>query len=171
MKYLNPILNVPTTDPDDARRRRLLNILLLGTLIAAMIGLVSIVINIILNPEVSQSETQILLVGITVFTLGIFGIYLVNRRFSGRLAALLFLFLLTAIFSFTDTPEELSNGRSLFLFTIPIAMSSLILLPQASFLFAALSSGIVAWLAFTIDHSVNLFGPIGFFLLALVSWL
>ena len=171
MKYLNTILNVPTTDPDDARRRRLLNILLLGTLIAAMIGLVSIVINIILNPEVSQSETQILLVGITVFTLGIFGIYLVNRRFSGRLAALLFLFLLTAIFSFTDTPEELSNGRSLFLFTIPIAMSSLILLPQASFLFAALSSGIVAWLAFTIDHSVNLFGPIGFFILALVSWL
>src|SRR6185503_18857849 len=137
MKYLNTILNVPTTDPDDARRRRLLNILLLGTLIAAMIGLVSIVINIILNPEVSQSETQILLVGITVFTLGIFGIYLVNRRFSGRLAA------------------------SLFLFTIPIAMSSLILLPQASFLFAAISSGIVAWLAFTIDHSVNLFGPIG----------
>jgi len=171
MKYLHPILNVSTTDPDDARRRRLLNILLLGTLIAAMIGLVSIVINIILNPEVSQSETQILLVGITVFTLGIFGIYLVNRRFSGRLAALLFLFLLTAIFSFTDTPEELSNGRSLFLFTIPIAMSSLILLPQASFLFAALSSGIVAWLAFTIDHSVNLFGPIGFFILALVSWL
>ena len=171
MKYLNTILNVPTTDPDDARRRRLLNILLLGTLIAAMIGLVSIVINNILNPEVSQSETQILLVGITVFTLGIFGIYLVNRRFSGRLAALLFLFLLTAIFSFTDTPEELSNGRSLFLFTIPIAMSSLILLPQASFLFAALSSGIVAWLAFTIDHSVNLFGPIGFFILALVSWL
>jgi len=171
MKYLNPILNVPTTDPDDARRRRLLNILLLGTLSAAMIGLVSIVINNILNPEVSQSETQILLVGITVFTLGIFGIYLVNRRFSGRLAALLFLFLLTAIFSFTDTPEELSNGRSLFLFTIPIAMSSLILLPQASFLFAALSSGIVAWLAFTIDHSVNLFGPIGFFILALVSWL
>jgi len=171
MKYLNTILNVPTTDPDDARRRRLLNILLLGTLIAAMIGLVSIVINIILNPEVSQSETQILLVGITVFTLGIFGIYLVNRRFSGRLAALLFLFLLTAIFSFTDTPEELSNGRSLFLFTIPIAMSSLILLPQASFLFAAISSGIVAWLAFTIDHSVNLFGPIGFFILALVSWL
>ena len=171
MKYLNTILNVPTTDPDDARRRRLLNILLLGTLIAAMIGLVSIVINNILHPEVSQSETQILLVGITVFTLGIFGIYLVNRRFSGRLAALLFLFLLTAIFSFTDTPEELSNGRSLFLFTIPIAMSSLILLPQASFLFAALSSGIVAWLAFSIDHNVNLFGPIGFFILALVSWL
>src|SRR5215207_6409892 len=151
MKYLNPILTVPTTDPDDARRRRLINILLLGTLIAAMLGLVAIVLYNILSPEVSQSDTQILLVGITVFTLGIFGIYVVNRRFSGRLAALLFLFLLTAIFTFTDTPEELSNGRSLFLFTIPIALSSLILLPQASFLFAGLSSGVVAWLALSID--------------------
>jgi PAS domain S-box-containing protein len=171
MKYLNTILTVPTTDPDDARRRRLLNILLLGTLIAAMIGLIVIVFLNSINPETNQSETQVLLIGITVFTLGIFGIYLVNRRFSGRLAALLFLFLLTAIFSFTDTPEELSNGRSLFLFTIPIAISSLILLPQASFLFAALSSGIVTWLALSIDRSANLFGMMGFFILALVSWL
>src|SRR5688500_3998970 len=101
MKYLNTILTVSTTDPDDARRRRLLNILLLGTLVAAMLGLVSIFIFNILKPETNRSETQILLVGITVFTLGILGIYQVNRRFSGRLAALLFLFLLTAIFSFT----------------------------------------------------------------------
>jgi len=171
MKYLNPILTVSATDPDDARRRRLLNILLLGALIAAMIGLAFVVFLNIVNPDTSQSDTQILLVGITVFALGIFGIYQVNRRFSGRLAALLFLFLLTAIFSFTDTPEELSNGRSLFLFTIPIAISSLILLPQASFLMAALSSGIVAWLALSIDQNVNLFGIIGFFILALVSWL
>ena len=171
MKYLNPILTVPTTDPDDARRRRLLNILLLGTLIAALIGLAFVVSLNLLNPETSQSETQVLLAGITVFTLGIFGIYQVNRRVSGRLAALLFLFLLTAIFSFTDTPEELSNGRSLFLFTIPITISSLILLPQASFLFAALSSGIVAWLALSIDQNVNVFGIMGFFILALVSWL
>jgi PAS domain S-box-containing protein len=171
MKYLDIILTVPTTDPDDARRRRLLNILLLGTLIAAMIALAAIVILNSINPETNQSETQVLLVGITVFTLGIFGIYQVNRRVSGRLAALLFLFLLTTIFSFTDTPEELSNGRSLFLFTIPIAMSSLILLPQASFLFAALSSGIVAGLALSIDHNVNVFGMMGFFILALVSWL
>ncbi|MCI0551824.1 MAG: hypothetical protein L0287_12790, partial [Anaerolineae bacterium] len=117
MKYLNTILAVPTTDPDDARRRRLLNILLLGTLIPALLGLVSIVINSLINPDISQSDTQILLGGIIVFTLGIFGIYQVNRRLSGRWAALLFLLLLTVIFIFTDSAEELVNGRSLFLFT------------------------------------------------------
>src|SRR5688572_27077132 len=171
MKYLNTILTVPTTDPDDARRRRLLNILLLGLLFAAMIGLVAIVIFILLNPETNQSETQVLLAGIAVFTLGLFGIYQVNQRLSGRLASLLFLLLLTIIFVFTDTPEELVRGRSLFLFTIPIVIASLVLAPQASFLFAAISSSIIAWLATTIGASVNIFVISGFFVLALVSWL
>jgi len=171
MKYLNAFLTVPATDPDDARRRRLLNILLLGTLIAAMIGLVAIIISSILNPDTSQSDTQILLGGITVFTLGIFGIYQVNRRLSGRWAALLFLLLLTIIFVFTDSAEEVVNGRSLFLFTLPIAIASLILAPQASFLFAAISSAIIAWLATSIGVTANIFVMTGFFILALVSWL
>ncbi|MEO5887782.1 MAG: histidine kinase dimerization/phospho-acceptor domain-containing protein, partial [Anaerolineales bacterium] len=171
MKYLNPILSVPTNDPDDARRRRLLNILLLGTLIAAMIGLASIVINSIIDPDTSQFDVQILLVGIIIFTLGIFGIYLVNRRLSGRWAALLFLLLLTIIFVFTDSPEEVVNGRSLFLFTLPIVIASLVLAPQASFLFAAISSAIIMGLGIPLGLSVNVFTVSGFFILALVSWL
>ena len=171
MKYLNPILTVPTTDPDDARRRRLLNILLLGTLLAALIGLAFVVIYNIINPGTKQSDTQILLVGITVFTLGIFGIYQVNRRLSGRWAALLFLFLLTIIFVFTDSTEEVVNGRSLFLFTIPIVIASLVLAPQASFLFAVISSAIITALGIPLGFSVNVFVISGFFILALVSWL
>ena len=171
MRYLNSILTVPTTDPDDARHRRLLNILLLGTLIAALVGLVSIIIYSIFNPISSQSDTQIVLVGIVVFTLGIFGIYQMNRRLSGRWAALLFLLLLTVIFIYTDTPEELVRGRSAFLFTIPITIASLILAPQASFLFAAISTALVAGLAASSGISVNVFVVIGFFVLALVSWL
>jgi PAS domain S-box-containing protein len=171
MRYLNTILTVPSTNPDDARQRRLLNILLLGTLIAALIGLVSIVIFSIINPDIGQSESQVLLGGIVVFTLGIFGIYLVNRWLSGRWAALLFLLLLTIIFVFTDTAQELVRGRSLFLFTIPITIASLILAPQASFLFAAISSAIIAWLGSSIGLPVNVFVIIGFFILALVSWL
>ena len=171
MRYLNTILNVPTIDPDDARQRRLLNILLLGLLIAALTGLAAIVIFRILNPDIDQSETQVLLAGNIVFILGILGIYLINRRLSGRWAALLFLLLLTVIFVFTDTPEELVRGRSLFLFTIPVTIASLILAPQASFLFAAISSTIIAWVATANGLPVNVFVTIGFFVLALVSWL
>lgn len=170
--YINQILNVPTSDPDDARRRRLLNILLLGVLLAALLGLIVVVLEIV-KPQrsVSDADVQTLLGGIIIVTLGIFGIYQINRRFSGRWAALSFLLLLTITFVFTDSAEELANGRSLFLFTIPIAISSLVLAPQASFLFAGVSSAIVAWLAISIGFPVNLFVISGFFVLALVSWL
>src|ERR1051325_4491833 len=97
--YIEQLLQVPATDPDDARRKRLLNILLLRTLVAALLGLVAIVVDAVQNPQVEfTSETQILLGGIVAVTLGIFAIYQLNRRVSGRLAALLFLLLLTILF-------------------------------------------------------------------------
>ena len=170
-RQIDAILNVPVSDPDDARRRRLLNILLLGTIVATLLGLVAVIITVVTQGPSDQAETQYTLFGIVLATVGILVIYQINRRFSGRLAALFFLLLLTGIFALTDTPQQLTEGRSLFLFTIPIVMSSLILASSASFLFAALSSGIISFLALSINHSINLFGTIGFFMLALVSWL
>lgn len=171
MKYLNTILSVPTTDPDDARRRRMLNILLLGTLVASIIALMAIVISSVIDPKTLTSDTQILLGGVVVFTLGLIGIYQLNRRSSGRWAALLFLLLMTGIFIFTDSTEELIDGRSLFLFTIPVVMASMLLSPGASFIFAALGSGIVTALALSIGIFPNVPAIIGFFLVALASWL
>ena len=169
-KILNSLLDVPTSNPDDARRRRVLNILLLGTLAAAIAGLVGI-LDTGASSQVSNDDYRLLLGGIGGTILGILGIYWVNRKYSGRLAALLFLLLLTAVFAFSDSPEQLSNGRSLFIFTLPIAISSLILASQSSFLFAFISSAIVAGLALAIGQPVNIFAIIGFFMLALVSWL
>ena len=87
MKYVNAILTVPTTDPDDARRRRLLNIILMAALIASIIALIALILENIFDPRVIFSETQLLLSGIIVFTLGILGIYILNRRLRGRCAA------------------------------------------------------------------------------------
>jgi signal transduction histidine kinase len=169
--FLDSLLTVAATDPDDARRGRVLNTLLLGTLTATVIGLIGIVAATLSIDEFRQTETQRLLGGTVIAMLGLMGIYQINRKWSGRLAALLYLMLLTLIFTFTDSPEQLSNGRSLFIFTLPIAIAGLILLPEASFLFAAIGSGIIAGLAISIDQPVNVFAIIGFFMLALVSWL
>ena len=170
--YLNSIINVSSTDPDNARRGRLINIMVLSVLVASALGFIIIIVGILTGEtSFSDPDTQILLPGILVTTIGLFGIYQVNRRYSARVAALLFLLFLTVIFTFTDSPEELSNGRSLVIYTLPIAISSLILIPQASFLFAAISSVIVAYLALSVNIDINVFGIMGFFLLALVSWL
>ncbi len=170
-RFWDTILNVSVSDPDDARRRRLLNILLLGTLAATIIGFTGILLGWLTSRQLNEADIRLLLAGTLITALGTLGIYWVNRNHSGRLAALFFLFLITSIFTLTDTPAQLSNGRSLFLFTVPIAISSLILLPEASFLFALLSSGIITLLAFSIGQTANIFAIIGFFLLALVSWL
>lgn len=170
-RFFDSILNVPVPDPDDARRRRLLNILLLGNTLAALLALAAVTFNFLANDQLTSREATILLGGAVTAILGFYSIYHINRRVSGRWAALLLLLLLTIVFAFTDTPEQLSNGRSLFLFTLPIAISSLILLPEASFLFALLGSGIITGLAYSIGQPPNIFAVIGFFMLALVSWL
>jgi signal transduction histidine kinase len=170
-RFFDSILNVPVADPDDARRRRLLNILLLGNTLAALLALAAAMINLLTSDQLAFRESAILIGGAIIATLSFYSIYLINRRLSGRWAALLYLLFLTFIFTLTDTPAQLSNGRSLFLFTIPIAISSLILLPEASFLFALVSSGIITALALSIQQPVNIFAIIGFLMLALVSWL
>src|SRR5689334_4484799 len=103
-RQFDALLNVPVSDPDDARRRRLLNILLLGTMVATILGLIAVVADMITRGAADQAESQLTLVGIVVATFGILLIYQINRRYSGRLAALLFLLLLTGIFSLTDAP-------------------------------------------------------------------
>jgi len=169
--FFDSFLNVSAPDPDDARRRRVLNILLLGTLAATVVGFIAIAVDSVTTREFSQPEAQLLMGGILVTTLGIMGIYQINKHRSGRWAALLYLLFLTLIFTFTDSPDQLANGRSLFIFTLPIAISSLILIPEASFLFALISGGIVTGLALSINQPINLFAIIGFFMLALVAWL
>ncbi len=171
MKYINTVLTVPTSDPDDARRRRLLNIILLAVLLGAIVALIAIIIADVLDPLTEDAETKQILDGIIVFTIGIMGVYLLNRRMAGRWAALIFLILLTVIFLFTDSLYELVNGRSLFLFTIPIVMASMLLFPSASFIFAALGSLIIIILSVSIDVFPNVPAIIGFFLVALASWL
>jgi signal transduction histidine kinase len=169
--FINRLLDARTSDPDDSRRRRLLNILLLGLLVLDVIALLAILVDLATRPGVDPIETQFTLFGIGIVFVGILVIYRINRRHSGRWAALLFLLLLTIVLSITDTPINLTEGRSLFLFTIPIVMASLILAPAASFLFTALSAGILAYLSLSIDRTINLFGILGFFMLALISWL
>lgn len=169
--FLNRLLNIPTTDPDNARRGRLLNILLLGILVIDILALAVILIDYATRHGVDPTETRVTSFGAGLVLIGVLVIYQINRRYSSRWAALLFLLLLTTVFSITDSPLNLTEGRSLFLFTIPIVMASLILAPAASFLFTALSAGILTYLSLSIDRSVNLFGILGFFMLALVSWL
>ena len=173
MKFdIERFISVQVPDPDDARRRRILNILLLGVVVASLFATVGVLFASRLpEQQAFQAENQALLISIIVFILGNLGLYQINRRYSGRLAAILFLLFLTAIFVLSDTPQELAGGRSLFLFALPIIMASILLSPGSSFIFATLSSFIISVLALSIEVIPNAPAIIGFFMLAFVSWL
>ncbi len=166
-KFFDRILNVDVADPEDSRKRRLLNTLLLGIFVVVILNIVTV----FLYPEMmGNSGVQFLLLGIAVFFIGIILIYWINR-YSGKWAAFLFLLLLTLTVNLTDTPAELSNGRSIFVYTFPIIISSLILFSSASFVFATISSICMVGLAWSISGIPNWLAIIGFYMLALVSWL
>jgi len=171
IRFSNLLLDVSAADPDDARRRKLLNVILIGTGSLNFLVLITLLsISIIGRQSVLDGNAWAgaigLLLGIFLFAWG-------NRRPSlpGWAVSGTFLVFLLILFMFVDTPEQMAGGRSLFVFTIPIIMASLLLYPAASFIFAGLSALEIWYLAEKAGALYNTFAAIGFFLVALVSWL
>jgi PAS domain S-box-containing protein len=168
--FFDQILNVNTRDPEDFRRRRLLNIMLLGMFVILILNILSL----LAYPQtMKDASAPLLLIGLGIFFVGILAIYFINR-YSGRWAAFLFLLLLTLAVNLIDTPDQLASGRSTFVYTIPIAISSLILFPSASFIFTTISAVCIYGLAtYFVDPAriPNWLAIVGFYMLALVSWL
>ena len=172
MNLLSQLLEVPSTDPGDARRRKLLNILLVG--VAALMALLVLVTAIAsITGALGQEYMGILLLrrGSLIGLAGVALIFLANRYVSGSLASSLFLVLLIAVSAMSDEPAQLVEGRSLFVFAIPILMASVLLRPYASFIAASLVSALLSGIALNAQLVPNLVAYVVFFAIALVSWL
>ncbi len=166
---IHRLISISTTDPDDARKKKLLNILLLGlgllTLILAVIMIVSIL------DQTAQEGADLVVYGGIALLLGMIVIFVLNRSVSGKIAATLFLILITGVMVFSDSAHEVSNGRSLFIFTIPIIMASVLLTPASSFIFGLVSSLIISALAISVKEEPNAPAIAGYFLVALIAWI
>ena len=170
--YANKFIEVPSTDPDDARQRKILNIIL--TIVGflgftfAILGFALAILGVITYKE----NTPVLIASLSIL-FGTALIYFINRYRSGILAGTLFLLLVMLAIYFADTPIELAKGRSLYLFVVPIILSSYLLGSRATFIFYVLSSVELSYLA--VVAGLPFYGPVfafvTFFLVALVSWL
>ena len=166
---INRLISISTTDPDDARKKKLLNILLLGLGILTFILIVVMAVS-ILN-QTAQIGSELVIYGGTALLLGMIVIFLLNRIVSGKITATLFLMLITGVMVFSDSAHEISNGRSIFIFTIPIIMASVLLAPASSFIFGIISSVIISALAISVKEEPNSPAIVGYFLVALIAWL
>jgi signal transduction histidine kinase len=119
-----------------------------------------------------ETEALHLYVVIPLLLLGFLLVYLLNHYGAGWVASTLFLLIVTAVISAADEPRRVVEGRSLFLFTIPILMASVILRPWASFALAGVSSLVITFLTITVLKGVP---PIptmlSLFAFALVAWI
>ncbi len=168
---LNNFLEVPSIDPDDARRRKLLNIILafVGGL-TLMVVVVSPVLTIVQGTSFAE-DADIYLIAVALFIGTAFLVFL-NRRLPGWVASWLFLLFLLVTFIFSDSPKELVDGRSLFIFTIPIIMASILLRPTFSFVMAAMVT-VEVYIINTNAHlkPLNFVTVTVFFMIAAISWL
>lgn len=168
---LAKMLEVPSADPEDIRRRRMLNILLFGTSSLLLLTLLAVTIAYWVGLAPSGDFRR--LVPIILGLLASLAVtFLINRYWSGWLAGWLFIILLTGAFALSDEPRQVVGGRSLFLFTIPILMSSVILRPWTSFVAAGVCGAIIAYIdAFVLRTVPGIPTILAFFTVALVSWL
>jgi signal transduction histidine kinase len=155
------------------RRSRLLNILLFATAACAVLGLVFLLIAVALGKAGDPQEVWLMGIAILFTSIGIALIYSINRYGSSVLASILYLILLIAIIAISDEPYHIVDGRGLLMFAIPILTASVLLKPWASFAAAAACSIVIAFMGIVLAQQAfpNIPGMLGFFLLAVVSWI
>jgi signal transduction histidine kinase len=174
---LNKLLDSPLLDnPDNARRRRLLNIILWGLIVASIFTLIASGIRMLQlsrTDEYSDSGIQQIFYSGFALLIGLILFYLLNRSryIPAWVTSSIFLIFMMLLLAFTDDFSELANGRSLFVFSLPVIMASMLLQPASSFIFAILSAIEIGILANLADVPFNIAAAIGYLFLALISWL
>jgi len=167
-------IDIPPTDcprgrgPDDARRHKLLNVLLAGLTALSILTLLG---TLIVDLSVAEQFGEVYVTALAVLV-GVIVIWTINRYGSGRLASIAFLLVLTVVLAVADTPEEIAGGRSTFVFVIPILMASFLLQPWVSFAVAGVSSLLLSAIALSLPaHTPNVPSMASLFAITLVSWL
>ena len=172
MELINQLLEVSAVNPEDRRRGRLLNILAVGLLTIAIVTLIIHSYNVMIRGTIlSQGEITATYVGFGVFIFGFSAIYIINRLWSRPLASWLLIGLFIFGLIVSDTPQEIVLGRSLFLFTIPVLMSSVLLRPHMSFVTTGIIALLLNYIAITSLQTTAIIQSFGFLAIALVSWL
>ncbi|MBK8047579.1 MAG: PAS domain-containing protein [Anaerolineales bacterium] len=156
---------------DRERRRSLLNLLLLSMLVVG--GLAWIVLFFATpSPELTVDDIRVMIHGVLVIIIAVAATYVIARWISIELAGGLLVCLLVVAGAISDSPEQVTNGRAVVFFALPVLIAGLILPPWASFVAAGLCSVAIYWIGVTAGQRVPAIpSMIVLFFIALVAWL
>ncbi len=170
-KLWQRLLDIPSTDPDDARRRWLLNVILIGLAATCCVGLIFYVYVALTQDLKTADPGYRTLFALLGFSGAIVLAYWSGRYWSSVVGGSIFLVLFTILIAVSDTKEELAIGRSIIYFVIPIFLASMLIRPVASFVMAAVVVVLNIWLANQAQVEVSFFLEMGYCIIALIAWL
>lgn len=157
----------------EVRRKALLRTMLLGILLLVFIAFV---VEIVESWGYLEDEFMIPILIVALIFIPI--LLVINKRAPSWIAALIWQIFLFASIIFTDTPEGLIAGKSSLIWVLPILPAAFIFSSWASFVSAAVASGLVFWLAgqsaVSYGHilpGVNVYLLAMLWVVALLSWL
>jgi signal transduction histidine kinase len=173
LQKVNRWLDVVVSNPEDARRRKLLNILLLGVFFIVILAMLATTFDYdITTPQIFMEEVVPVYVGGLVVLVGGAVTFLINRYKSGRVASSIFLLLYIVAIAFSDDPIQVTEGRGVSLFAVPILMASFLLRPWASFPMAVLNGVVITAISMLVLQTTPPWSSlIALFSIALASWL
>ncbi len=171
VSLLERLADVDLPDPIQARRSRLLIVLVLGMAVGAAGLLILALVNSILYGF--SRENLVLLQGCLLYGALAAGLLHLNRAGYTDAASIIFLSAITALVFISDAPQQVVGGRSTFLFALPVVMASVLIGPAVSFVFALLITGLLRWMSTHYGLESQLTPPaiFGLFAVALVGWL
>jgi len=171
---LKNLFQIPDTfDPDDRRRREILNILLIvWTIIAVLVVSSALVLH--SGLEIWESYDLIVLPLVSLLIAGV--LLTINRspKIPSWISGAIFLTLFTTAVAQSDIPTELYNGRSTIVWAVPIIMAAVIFAPQTAFWVTALICGFMQLFTPVDAHyadPINYFSMVTLLLIAFISWL
>jgi signal transduction histidine kinase len=160
-------LYLPLDATEDERKRRLLNILLLAT---AVIALLILGMNVAARTFARDGGEELALMQVTgLFILLSNALVFVINRFSSRSARWIFVLITFFAVVLSDSPQNVISERNLVALAVPVAMSSILLRPYMSFVFAGLGCLTVVAGARALNAAVPAFSMIVLFLVATIS--
>ncbi|MFX1566879.1 MAG: sensor histidine kinase [Promethearchaeota archaeon] len=134
-RVLNYFFLIHKNDPEELRKKKVLNILSLGI---AFLAIMAILLYSILffhwTPIVETIDFYLLVSLLFIAFIGCIIIFMINNYVSKKLAAYIFLIFISIIILVADSPYELVQGRSLLLFILPIVIAGFLIKPFASFI-------------------------------------
>ncbi len=167
---INRYIKLEPSDPDVLRKRKTLNIALL-LLLLIDIAEIFATLSFLLLETSTLDDTQGILFLCLLFLGVCFILFPINNRYSNTVASIAFLVILVILICFSDSPENLTQGRSLFVWIFPVVVASIVMAsPCTSFIMSVFISGLLTAISLINGEMPNIYA-IGVLVLAgLLIW-